>query len=131
MSELELDNKFDNKLDTNVTLIKQQVYNLIEELLTTQPTSPNQGKLYLETKYNYLFKISPGLFNLITKEALSPNFNLKKFQSKLEPMLSYIIDIQTSKISQYTASEKVGIVIADEYIPKDLFKKEDRERLFN
>lgn len=125
MSELE------NKLDTNVNLIKQQAYHLIEELLTTQPSSPDQGKSYLENKYNYLFKISPGLFNLITKEALSPNFNLNKFQSKLDIMLKYITDIQASKISQHTASEKVGIVIADEYIPKDLYKKEDRERLFN
>lgn len=120
-----------SKSDTNVDLIKQQTYHLIEELLTTQPTSPNQGIEFLENKYNYLFKISPGLFNLITKETLSPNFNLNKFKSKLDIMLKYIIDIQTSKISQHTASEKIGIVIADEYIPKHLYKKEDLERLFN
>lgn len=116
-----------SNLDTNVDLIKQQSYYLIEELLTTQPTSPNQGIEYLENKYNYLFKISPGLFNLITKEALSPNFNLNKFQNKLDVMLKYITDIKTSKISQHTASEKIGIIIADEYIPKNLYKKEDLE----
>lgn len=126
MSEI----KVDNKLDTNVDLIKQQAYYLIEELLTTQPTSPNQGIEYLKNKYDYLFKISPGLFNLISKEALSPNFNLNKFQSKFDTMLCYITDIQKSKITQHTASEKVGIVIADEYIPKDLYKKEDLERLY-
>ena len=114
-----------SNLDTNVDLIKQQSYHLIEELLTTQPTSPNQGIEYLENKYDYLFKISPGLFNLITKEALLPNFNLNKFQSKLDIMLNYITDIKTSKLSQHTASEKIGIVIADEYIPKNLYKKED------
>ena len=119
------------KLDTKVDLIKQQVYYLIEELLTTQPTSQNQDKLYLENKYEYLFKISPGLFNLIIKEALSPNFNLNKFSSKLDTMLGYITDIQGYKISQHTASEKVGIVIADEYIPKHLYKKEDLEKLYN
>jgi hypothetical protein len=117
-------------LDTKVDLIKQQAYYLIEELLTTQPNSPNQDKLYLENKYDYLFKLSPGLFNLIIKDALSPNFNLNKFQSKLDVMLKYITDIQASKITQHTASEKVGIVIADEYIPKDLYKKEDLERLY-
>jgi hypothetical protein len=120
----------DKVLDTKVDLIKKQAYYLIEELLTTQPSSPNQGKSYLENKYNYLFKISPGLFNLIITEALSTNFNLKKFQSKLDIMLCYIKDIQESKITQHTASEKVGIVIADEYIPKDLYKKEDLERLY-
>ena len=120
-----------SELDTNVNLIKQQAYYLIEELLTTQPTSPNQGIEYLENKYSYLFKISPGLFTFITKEALSPNFNLNKFQSKFDIMLKYIKDIQTSKISQNTASEKIGIVIADEYIPKNLYKKEDLKRLFN
>jgi hypothetical protein len=119
-----------SELNTNVDLIKQQTYQLIEELLTTEP-SQNQGKIYLENKYNYLFKISPGLFNFIIKEALSSNFNLKKFQNKLNIMLKYIKDIQESKISQHTASEKIGIVIADEYIPKDLYKKEDRDRLFN
>ena len=31
-----------SNLDTNVDLIKQQSYHLIEELITTQPTSPNQ-----------------------------------------------------------------------------------------
>lgn len=117
-------------LDTKVDLIKQQAYYLIEELLTTQPNSPSQGKSYLENKYDYLFKISPGLFNFITKESLSPNFNLNKFQSKLDIMLKYIKDIQESKISQHTASEKIGIVIADEYIPKDLYKKEDLEKLY-
>lgn len=119
-----------SQLDTNVFLIKEQTYNLLEELLKTQPTSSDQGVEYLESKYSYLFQISPGLFKFIIKEALLPNFDLIKFTHKLDIMLDYIKDIKTSKISQHTASEKIGIVIADEYIPKNLYKKEDLDRLF-
>lgn len=118
-------------LDTDVNIIKKEALNLINELRTTQPVSENQGKEYLENKYNYLFKLTPALFNLILKDSLANDFDFNNFQKKLDTMLEYITKIKESKISQHSASEKVGIVIADEYIPKSLYKEEDLKRLYS
>jgi hypothetical protein len=40
----------------------------------------------------------------------------------LNPMLDLILQIQNSEVSQYHASEKVGVILADEFIPSHLRK---------
>jgi hypothetical protein len=115
--------------DTNVNIIKKECYDLITELKTTEPEI-NQGIEYLEQKYNYLFKTSETLFKLIIKDSLQPNFNYNTFENKLNVMLDYILKIQNSNITQNEASEKIGVVVADEYIPKNLYKKDDLKRLY-
>lgn len=77
----------------------------------------------LESKYEYLFKTSKGLFKFILKEHNSSIFNKEMFDKKLNTMLSMIQNIQNNKISQHEASTKIGTSLAEEYIPTEFLEK--------
>ena len=66
--------------------------------------------------YSYLYKTSRTLFLLILKEK---NVN-DTFKQNIKLMLSSISKIQSNEISQNTASEEIGTVLANEYIPSNL-----------
>ena len=116
--------------NTKIDIIKKEIDELIYELRYTEPDD-NQGIKYLENKYNYLFTTSESLFKMIIKDSLKPDFNLLLFKQKLNIMLNYILNIQESKMTQEIASEKIGCLLGKEYIPKDLYKTDDYNKLYN
>lgn len=102
---------------------------MIIEISTTVAT-PEKNEEYLQKKYNYLYKTSKTLFNMILKEVLSNNFDKEKFENKINTMLEYILKIQQKDITTDKASEHIGKIIAKEYIPKNLYKGDDYEKLY-
>lgn len=98
--------------DTKVDKIKQQVYALIEEYKT------NKDEEHLESKYSYLFSTSKTLFNFVIKESSKPSFNKTIFDRNLTEMLKHIVLIQKDEISQNTASENIGKLLANQFIPQ-------------
>ena len=97
--------------DTKVEQIKQQVYDLIEDC-----QKDNQEDL--ESKYNYLYSTSKTLFNFVIKESRKSTFNKSVFDKNLKEMLKHIVLIQKEEISQNTASENIGKLLAKQYIPQ-------------
>ena len=98
--------------DTKVDSIKQQVYNLLEEYKTNKNTEE------LESKYSYLYSTSKTLFNFVIKESSIPGFNKTLFDRNLTEMLKHIVLIQKDEISQNTASENIGKLLATQFIPQ-------------
>jgi hypothetical protein len=101
-----------NIKDTKVDIIKNEVACLIQDL---------QNKVInvkFEEKYKTLYSTSRSLFNLALKDGSSPTFNKSLFDEKLDKMLDYIKKIQESHITQETASQEIGQVLASEYIPQ-------------
>lgn len=98
--------------DTKVDKIKQQVYNLIEEYKT------NKNIEELESKYSYLHSTSKTLFNFVIKESSKPGFNKTLFDRNLTEMLKHIVLIQKDEMSQNTASENIGKLLATQFIPQ-------------
>ena len=94
--------------NTKTDFIQKEIDSLIHELHNTKPTV-DQGIEYLQNKYSYLFSTSESLFKMIIKDALTPNFNSILFKRKVSIMLDYILKIQTSAMTQETASEKIGV----------------------
>lgn len=119
----------DNIDDTNVEKIIKETREMIVEISTTVATA-EKNEEYLQKKYNYLYRTSKTLFNMILKEVLSNNFNKEKFENKINTMLEYIIKIQQKDITTDKASEYIGKIIAKEYIPKNLYKGDDYVKLY-
>jgi hypothetical protein len=101
-----------NIKDTQVELIKSQVNNFISDIQN------NVIGVNFQEKYNILYKTSKSLFDLIIKDASKTNFNRALFDEKLDKMLYYIEKIQQSGVTQDLASQKVGEMLASEYIPQ-------------
>lgn len=101
-----------NIKDTKVDVIKKEVACLIEDL-QNKVTNVN-----FEEKYKTLYSTSKSLFNMTLKDGSSPTFNKTLFNEKLDKMLDYIKKIQQSHITQETASQEIGKVLASEYIPQ-------------
>ena len=116
--------------NTKTDIIRKEIDNLIQELRYTVPTA-DQGIEYLQNKYNYLYSTSESLFKMIVRESLKPDFDLIIFKQKVSIMLNYILKIQRETITQEAASEKVGVLLGKEYIPKDLYKQDDYKRLYD
>jgi len=104
---------------TNVELIREEINAFIQDLRNRDTI---QSDTFFETKYAVLYGTSKSLFKMILNEARKPNFDHFKFFAKLNPMLDLILQIQNSEVSQYHASEKVGVILADEFIPPHLRK---------
>jgi hypothetical protein len=103
--------------DTKVENIKKEVYDLLQDIQGEEIISSHlQDKL--ETKYNYLHSTSKTLFNFICKEAIKPTFDKSQFNINLDNMLKHIIKIQKEEISQNTASENIGKLLATQFIPQ-------------
>jgi uncharacterized protein YutD len=98
--------------NTKVDKIKQQVYNLLEEYKTNKNTEE------LESKYSYLYSTSKTLFNFVIKESSKSGFNKTLFDNNLTEMLKHIILIQKDEMSQNTASENIGKLLATQFIPQ-------------
>ena len=116
--------------NTKTDIIRKEIDNLIYELRYTEPTA-DQGIEYLQNKYNYLYSTSESLFKMIVRESLKSDFDLIIFKQKVSIMLDYILKIQRETMTQEAASEKVGVLLGKEYIPKDLYKQDDYKRLYN
>lgn len=92
--------------DTKINILTENINNMLIDL-------KDNIKIDFEKKYEYLFKISPKLFNLIKTE-----HNKKSFKREnIDTFLHLISSIQESKISQNDASQEVGSLIAKQYIP--------------
>ena len=99
--------------DTKVEKIKTQVYNLMEDIKNGERDTE-----LLEGKYSYLFNTSKTLFNLVSKEAKKDNFNKQQFDRNLEQMLKHIVKIQSDELTQNEASENIGKLLANQFIPQ-------------
>lgn len=115
--------------NTNVDMIRNNVFDLINELENTNyvytktPYDPVFESL--KNKYNYLHKTSKTLFVFITQETNKKNFSKEIFYRKIDEILNLVLKIQKSELTQNEASEKVGVMLANEYIPANLLKKEE------
>jgi Asp-tRNA(Asn)/Glu-tRNA(Gln) amidotransferase B subunit len=111
---------------TNVEKIKQDIAELIKELKETDyiyTKTPGDTMFEsLQNKYNYLYKTSKTLFAFIVQEANKTNFSKENFDKKINEILNLILKIQKSELTQNEASEKVGVMLANEYIPAHLLK---------
>jgi hypothetical protein len=114
---------------TKVNEIKKEIKDLIDELKQTNYTyipkrhsnDPEDSTfIQLQNKYTFLSKTSKTLFLYIVRETNSQTFNKEAFDSKINELLRLITRIQNSEITQDDASKKVGVMLADEYIPKNL-----------
>ena len=100
--------------NTNVDKVNEQVELLINEL----SLSTNLEESYLQDKYSYLYSTSKTLFNFIVKQVTKPDFNKEIFDKNLKQMLSHILKIQKNEISQNSASEIIGKLLAKQFIPQ-------------
>lgn len=122
--------------DTNVDLIKTQIFNLISDLESYSKSSRNIN-IYEEAmkkKYSYLLKTSKTLFCLIIDQYKYNKLDQEHFNFMINKMLDYIVKIQNNQISQYDASAEIGTDLAYKYIPqlnekikKELSNKENDE----
>lgn len=115
--------------NVNVDLIKIEINNLFNEIYSLNYILIKKNNaddpdditcIRLKNKYKCLFNTSKTLFNYILSEINKDNFNKNIFDKKINSMLSMISKIQKSEITQDDASKKVGIMLADEYIPSNL-----------
>jgi hypothetical protein len=113
--------------DTNVDKLKSEINSLINDLdniinLNSSDLDKKKSIEYYESnyqnKYKHLFTTSKTLWNYIFTQYKTNSFNKQVFQKNLDMMLSAILKIQQSKISQYEASTVIGEEIASQYIPQ-------------
>jgi len=108
--------------DTNVELIREQVKNLIDEcesILKNGETLSNYEN-HFSIKYEHLINTSNTLYTFICTQLQQNfrNFDRDALQQRLDMMLNVILNIQSSKISQYDASVIIGEKLARDYIPQ-------------
>lgn len=103
-------------MSTDVNNIKVQVQDLISDLANNN----NYDKSLLEAKYNYLYVTSKTLFDFIVKNIKEANdkFDMELFNLNLNQMLNYIVKIQNNELTQNDASESVGSLLANQFIPQ-------------
>ena len=109
-----------NVNDTKIDLIRNNVKNLLNDLNNTKNVSDEFKQILIE-KYQYLYSTSKGLFEFILKEYTKIGFD-KMFYKNLDLMLTQISKIQNSEVTQYKASEVIGTIIGNQYIPEHLRK---------
>jgi hypothetical protein len=106
--------------DTNVPLIRKEVYSMIEDVkeIISKGELPSDYTYRLSKKYKHLAKTSKTLFTFIISKCGSNEFSNHKFDENLTMMLHTIEKIQSSSMSQYDASAAVGGKLAKQYIPQ-------------
>jgi hypothetical protein len=107
--------------DTKINVIKNNVDSLLNDLSNVNNITSEFKEILIE-KYHYLYSTSKGLFELVIKEKSNPGFNKVLFDKNLDLMLNQINKIQNAEITQYKASQVVGTVIGNQYIPEHLRK---------
>ena len=115
--------------DTNTSLIRKDVDDLLEELQGLKKKKINL-KNYLDSnsedlkkKYSNLYNTSNTLFKFIISQYDTDKFDRDQFNNTLSILLSNIENIQKSKKTQHDASVEVGSILANKYIPKELYEK--------
>jgi Glu-tRNA(Gln) amidotransferase subunit E-like FAD-binding protein len=115
--------------DTNTSLIRKDVDDLLEELQGLKQKKINL-KNYLDSnsedlkkKYSNLYNTSNTLFKFIISQYDTDKFDRDQFNNTLSILLSNIENIQKSKKTQHDASVEVGSILANKYIPKELYEK--------
>jgi protoheme ferro-lyase len=108
-----------NIKDTDVELVKKEVFDLINDLENYTKSSRNLNvyEEAMKKKYKNLFNTSKTLFNLIFNQFKDKKFDKEYFNFMVNKMLSYITKIQNNEISQYDASANIGTDLAEKYIP--------------
>lgn len=119
--------------NTNVTQIKKEIIELIEELhqnkyiYSKKQHHEDQDHpmfTYLKNKYRTVSSTSNTLFMLILKEANQTHFQRESFDLKVNEILNLISKIQKSETTQDDASKQVGVMLANEFIPTTLRERE-------
>lgn len=108
----------ENINDTDVFIIKKEAEEMIEEMTEEMKSGKNTEEEILQEKYSNLFKTSKTLFNRIYKDSNLNEFDKVKFNFQLDKMLELVYKIQNSNITQESASEEIGTILAKEYIPQ-------------
>jgi hypothetical protein len=118
-----------NIKDINFNSVKKEIDELISELYLTNyvlvkknnvQDPDDNNYIIFKTKYKYLFNTSKTLFNYILSEINKNGFNKVNFDFKINEMLYMIHKIQNSEITQDEASKKVGVMLANQYIPNNI-----------
>lgn len=105
--------------DTNVTSIRQQIEELIQELHVLHDSQDiSQWTQTLQRKYKHLYRTSNTLFNFIVNNYGTSRFNDAFFHQTIDLMLNKISSIQQSRITQEDASAYVGTHLAHKFIPQ-------------
>lgn len=104
----------------NVEQIRLEVDKMILELdnITERGELIKDYTDYLKNKFKFLYKSSDGLFNYILNNYGSKHFNKDSFYTNINMMLSLIVKMQSSNISQHDASVVVGEELARQFIPQ-------------
>jgi hypothetical protein len=102
-----------NIQDTDVNLVKTQVYNLLNDL----SDSDDRNEEFFKRKYKYLATHFGSLFKYIVSSYGTTRFNQRFFDQTLTMMLNKVQNIQENRISQHDASVSVGTHLAQTYIP--------------
>lgn len=101
-------------MNTKVDTIKLEVQSLILDL----ENNNDYNTVLLQEKYNYLYITSKTLFNFIIKSSKNDKKDYEQFNLNLNKMLNYIINIQNNELTQNDASEHIGNLLANQFIPQ-------------
>lgn len=99
--------------DVNILNVQNDIYNMLN-LLDSHSVIPEEN--ILKKRFDYLFKISPTLFNFILKNHNKQD--RKTLLSNIDMMLALVVKVQKSQVSLYDASAIVGQKIGEQYIPQ-------------
>lgn len=98
--------------DINYHQVKDEIKQMSSELINCKNnTGPLVTKDILLNKFNYTYKKTPHLFDMVFKEYGSPDC-----MNKLNMMLDKIIHVQQGNKTRHDASVEVGEVLAQEYV---------------
>jgi hypothetical protein len=117
--------------NTNVYKLKDEITNFANELVEMIKIGQNpiNNKFVLQNKYSYLHNTSKTLFDFILNNYASGNVNVNFMNKTITYMLNSILSIQKGEISKTKASEQIGSILADEYIPENIRDRENEKKV--
>lgn len=117
--------------NTNVYKLKDEITNFANELVEMIKIGQNpiNNKFVLQNKYSYLHNTSKTLFDFILNNYASGNVNVNFMNKTITYMLNSIVSIQKGEISKTKASEQIGSILADEYIPENIRDRENEKKV--
>jgi hypothetical protein len=109
-----------NIQDTNVETLQLQIDQLMTEIdaIKSRGDSVADWESTLRKRYKHLSKTSDTLFKYIVTNYGTTRFDQDFFSNTIQMMLSKIAEIQSSRVTQQDASEKVGTHLATTFIPQ-------------
>lgn len=107
-----------NIRDTDIEKIRSDALELVVDLdlLVANNDEVLDFREEYAQRYEYLYKVSPTLYNFIFNGYIKGNFNKQIFEKNLLLMLNSIHKIQQKDISQHDASVDIGEHLASQYI---------------